>query len=489
MAFTIIAALPTPPQSTDTQAVFEARADAEIAALNPFIAQTNTLASEFNNFSKTLGLSFIGRSLTSQNIALGLLNFTVEQNLGYAVGNYLKIAAAIAPSNNMYGTVTAYSVTTGAMSINVELKTGTGTFSDWVFSLSSPANGAIGGTEFVVATGTASAYTMTPTNIISIYKEGLAWDVKFPVACIDSPVAAISGLANTNIVILASDGTYQNCAERDIIVGSISTLQLVDAGGGTLKLWLKDPAVEHTRLSVITADTPLTITNSLGKVIKSGGGASRIITLPVFSTFPLEGVIELISENASSLQLVRQSASDVIDFYGTNPATSAVTGAFLDVPYQTSIRIIRNNTSWQITNNSGVVPVVAFSAKQTTMQAFAVSTFTKIQFQTKEFDTSISFDNVTNFRFTPPIAGYYQVSGNFTISTTATALTLAVYKNGILAKIIQETPSTGTVAGSVLIFLNGSSDYIELYGKSGVAQNSSVVSGYTYFQAALIRKV
>ena len=38
------------------------------------------------------------------------------------------------------------------------------------------------------------------------------------------------------------------------------------------------------------------------------------------------------------------------------------------------------------------------------------STSTKIQFNTKVFDTNSNFDSSTNYRFTPTVAGYYQLN-------------------------------------------------------------------------------
>jgi hypothetical protein len=40
------------------------------------------------------------------------------------------------------------------------------------------------------------------------------------------------------------------------------------------------------------------------------------------------------------------------------------------------------------------------------------NTFTKVQINTEEFDTNSNFDSTTNYRFTPTVAGYYQVNGS-----------------------------------------------------------------------------
>ena len=132
--------------------------------------------------------------------------------------------------------------------------------------------------------------------------------------------------------------------------------------------------------------------------------------------------------------------------------------------------------------------VPAFSAYQSTAQSLPQAIFTKLQFQTKEFDVGTYFDAATNFRYQPLIAGYYQVSGGFGVSGTA-QLALIIYKNGGTYKGIFNTGATANTAnGSALVFLNGTTDYIELFGFQGAAaQNISIGIGNTYFQAIMIK--
>jgi hypothetical protein len=130
----------------------------------------------------------------------------------------------------------------------------------------------------------------------------------------------------------------------------------------------------------------------------------------------------------------------------------------------------------------------AFSAYQSTAQTLTANVSTKLQFQTKEYDTNNNFDNVTNYRFTPTVSGYYQVSACITFSTTNTTLNLFLYKNGVLYKNGQAIASNGSVSSmSALVFCNGSTDYIEIYGSSGVTQNLSAAINSTYFQAVMVR--
>ena len=140
---------------------------------------------------------------------------------------------------------------------------------------------------------------------------------------------------------------------------------------------------------------------------------------------------------------------------------------------------------------SGNMP--AFSAYQSTLQSTGSGAFTKVQFQTKEFDTANCYDNATNYRFTPTTAGYYQVSSGIALAVSATGLVLiSIYKNGSEFKrgnvIGNNAAGVLAVVGS-LIYCNGSTDYLEIYSyqSSGIALNTVAQQVQTYFQSAMVR--
>ena len=117
---------------------------------------------------------------------------------------------------------------------------------------------------------------------------------------------------------------------------------------------------------------------------------------------------------------------------------------------------------------SGNMP--AFSAYGNTNQSVSSSTWTKVQLNAKNFDTANAFDATTNYRFQPLVAGYYQFSGNSGNYSTSSALVVAqtaLYKNGAAVYVTAINTSATTQCNtpvSGLIYLNGSTDYVELYG-------------------------
>lgn len=136
----------------------------------------------------------------------------------------------------------------------------------------------------------------------------------------------------------------------------------------------------------------------------------------------------------------------------------------------------------------------AFSAYSLVAQVTSASTTTKIQLNTERFDTNNNFDSTTNYRFTPTIAGYYQISAAVTYTNNVNnyGAGAIIYKNG-------SNYAWGTATGtgqmyataqvSSLIYLNGSTDYIELYvyNGSGASQTTGADPYYTYMTGFLAR--
>ena len=147
---------------------------------------------------------------------------------------------------------------------------------------------------------------------------------------------------------------------------------------------------------------------------------------------------------------------------------------------------------------SGNMP--AFSAYLSASQTVTSGTWTKVAANTKEFDTASCYDNATNYRFTPNVAGYYQVNGSIAFNDSATLLTscvIAIYKNGsnfkwgtYLTRAANNQDMDGVV--SALIYFNGSTDYIELYAQAsgtGTITFTTAAGGQQrdFFQAVMVR--
>jgi hypothetical protein len=118
--------------------------------------------------------------------------------------------------------------------------------------------------------------------------------------------------------------------------------------------------------------------------------------------------------------------------------------------------------------------------------AVSANTLTKVLFDTKLWDTNTNF---ASSRFTPTVAGYYQVNSTVQYGSAFSGF-LAIYKTGSIYKrgawIIASACNELSVSG--IVYCNGSSDYIEIYGYQSIASNIPQ-GGFdiTWFDACLIR--
>ena len=134
---------------------------------------------------------------------------------------------------------------------------------------------------------------------------------------------------------------------------------------------------------------------------------------------------------------------------------------------------------------SGLQAGPVFRAYQSSAQSLPTGAFTKLNLQTENFDTNSNF---ASSRFTPTVAGYYQFNWGMGLGTTTQALSV-LYKNGSAVTYGSYSTLMTESVGSDIMLMNGTTDYVELYGfqNSGVAQNVSANSTQTFLSGSLIR--
>jgi hypothetical protein len=111
----------------------------------------------------------------------------------------------------------------------------------------------------------------------------------------------------------------------------------------------------------------------------------------------------------------------------------------------------------------------AFNVSLSADQTLTNSAYTKIQFNTEQFDTNSAYDNTTNYRFTVPSGedGKYFLYSNVIVQNLVDEkiMILGLYKNGSLIIANRTTLGTGNDTGvSVQVSLDLSvTDYIEVF--------------------------
>jgi hypothetical protein len=138
---------------------------------------------------------------------------------------------------------------------------------------------------------------------------------------------------------------------------------------------------------------------------------------------------------------------------------------------------------------AGATSFPAFGAYLDADQTPTTNVWTKISIATEEFDTASNYDTGT-YRFTPTTAGYYQINaGAYIYMTSSGSQMIAIYKNGTAYKrSVQDTGTGFGINVCSVIYFNGSSDYVEVYGR-GTAGTVTFSNGSidTYFNGVGIR--
>ena len=136
----------------------------------------------------------------------------------------------------------------------------------------------------------------------------------------------------------------------------------------------------------------------------------------------------------------------------------------------------------------GATAAPSFSAYANANQTLTTNVATKVILQLEEWDTASAFDSTTNYRFTPAVAGYYKFDAMLRWGCTgaASGVWMALYKNGSLYKRSFELGSlnsmqNGQILLSEMCYLNGSTDYVELYALvAGTGPTLDGTSGSPY---------
>jgi hypothetical protein len=138
----------------------------------------------------------------------------------------------------------------------------------------------------------------------------------------------------------------------------------------------------------------------------------------------------------------------------------------------------------------------AFEAYRSSAQTVSDATVTKVQYDTETFDTDNCYDNSTNYRFTPTVAGkyfvYVSIQAASSVANDIKQVQIQLYKNGSIyrqSRQINDPSETNwqIIHTQAIIDMNGSTDYLEVFGYIDKIQSSTIsfTSGTknTYFGA------
>jgi hypothetical protein len=265
----------------------------------------------------------------------------------------------------------------------------------------------------------------------------------------------------------------------------------------------------------------------------SGNGSTTAFTLsrPVASVAQVQVVIDNVAQNPSSAYTVSSntitftsaplSGTNNIYVYYTSPITQVIapgqgtvtttsfasstgSGAVVLATSPTLVTPALGTPSALVLTNATGLPQTGLGTNVAgngpAFRAYAASvtttvtgnTDTKVSLDTETFDTN---NNFASSRFTPTVAGYYQINGCVQINYwNGIIFSASIFKNGSVHAYGETSypQTTGGVRATVsdIVYCNGSTDYVELYAYQYNASSSNVTATgtqSTYFSGCLIR--
>ena len=196
--------------------------------------------------------------------------------------------------------------------------------------------------------------------------------------------------------------------------------------------------------------------------------------LPYFST---SGSAALLAKNTTASRYLSNTGLNNDPAWAQVNLTNGVTGV---------LPIANGGT--------GVAIIPKFSAYPSANAAIVSGVITKVTGDVESFDIGGYYDNAVNYRWTPLIAGIYNVSAgcSFLNAIGAYTISLYLYKNGALIRISESgltyIAANFSLSISDLISMNGTTDYLEVFVLQNSGVNKTLYAGpeRTFFSGTLI---
>jgi hypothetical protein len=314
-------------------------------------------------------------------------------------------------------------------------------------------------TDQFSGTGSQTAFTLSaaPANTASI-------------------LVAVSGVLQDPTTYSVSGLTLTFSAAPPSATANISVRYLgIPASGVTTTAYRT--VTDFTATAGQTTFTPPSYTAGFINVYRNG---ARLGAADYTAT---NGTTVVLATGATSGDLVTTESFFVSSVLNAIPATAgAVTSAYLLDGSVTQAKLS--------TNVAGNGPT--FYAYKTGTQTLTTNVYSKILFQGEIWDSNNNFASST---FTPTVAGYYQVNAccYYFSSTSNSRASTQFYKNGSLYSFGQYltglTTSDFMLTASSIVYMNGTTDYLEVYGVVTSGGTIGVDAGFqvTYFNGSLVR--
>lgn len=255
---------------------------------------------------------------------------------------------------------------------------------------------------------------------------------------------------------------------------------------------------KHTNASSATARTEYAtagqVQDGVLHALTSVAGTANSITatapvsMAAYATGQRFSFVVATTNTASATLNVNSIAAKTIKKNGTQDVAAGdlLAGSVAEVFY--------DGTYFQLVSRQCGAP--AFAVYRGGNQAVSNATNTQVLLQTEEFDTDGAYDNATNYRFQPLVAGYYAITAQITgyaSGGSLTNVTATIRKNVTpmrsCSQNVNFNATSSAVGVSALVALNGTTDYVTLWGQVSGASGQAFFGGQseTFLQGHFVR--
>jgi hypothetical protein len=287
-------------------------------------------------------------------------------------------------------------------------------------------------------------------------------------------IVAVSGVLQDPSTYSVNGTTLTFSAAPPSGTGNISVRYLgIPATGVTTTAYRT--VTEFTATAGQTVFTPPSYVAGFLDVYRNG------VKLAAADFTATNGTTVTLTSAATAGDIVTTVSFQVSSVINAIPATAGA----VNNTYLATGAVQQTNLGTNVASNGPV-----FSASASSIQTVPNTTVTKILFDTKQFDTNNNF-NTSLGRFTPTVAGYYQLSA--TVGIASYPFSASLFKNGsnyystqFVSTYIASIGTAATV--SLIVYANGSTDYFEIYAyQASGSSTTSYGSNASIFTGALIR--
>jgi len=123
----------------------------------------------------------------------------------------------------------------------------------------------------------------------------------------------------------------------------------------------------------------------------------------------------------------------------------------------------------------------SLSADVSGTQSIPNAAWTKVAFMSEVFDTNSDYDAVTNYRFTPTVAGKYLLTAFVSYFASGNFIgKIRLYKNGSGGRLLENqiVASGQSISVTAVVDANGSTDYFEFFTYHNQGASSAIIGSF-----------